>query len=185
MPHQFPRFLDRESWSHTLEDSPQCAKSSQPCIPKSPVSFNLAPLPLLCLHSIKALHFPGGEGVCLIFVFILKLNYYYFLMHQHYPMCSLIYKIDYNLEKAYKACGTMLQARRDAPQARTWALKLVMHKFRNFIHSSAYSGTQSSNREPPALLHPLPPNTGPCREMHCATGDVSPEQTRIHDGMKN
>lgn len=61
MPHQFPRFLDRESWSHTLEDSPQCAKSSQLCILKSPLSFSLAPLPLLCLHSSKALHFTGEK----------------------------------------------------------------------------------------------------------------------------
>lgn len=43
----------------------------------------------------------------------------------------------------------------------------------------------SNNTEPPPLLHPLPPNIGPCREMCCATVDVSPEQTHIHDGMKN
>lgn len=65
----------------------------------------------------------------------------------------------------------MLQAGREAPQASTQALKLVMHKLDSFLHSWVFSGTLktslSNNRECPPLLHSLPPNTGPCREMHC------------------
>lgn len=38
-------------------------------------------------------------------------------MHQHYPTSSPIYKIDNDLEKAYKAFGMMLQAGMEAPQA--------------------------------------------------------------------
>lgn len=34
-----PKIPGKESWSHTLEDSPQHAKSTQFCIPESPLSF--------------------------------------------------------------------------------------------------------------------------------------------------
>lgn len=74
--HQFPRFLERKA-GHThwmaLHSMPRALTSvyqNRPC------PF-LSPLPLLCLHSIKALHFPGRKSFGLVFG-ILKLNFTFF-----------------------------------------------------------------------------------------------------------
>lgn len=97
MSDQFPRFLDRKAghthWK-TLHNMPRALSSVYQNLP-CPL---LSPSPLLCLHSIKVLQFPGRKSFYLIFV-ILKLNFTFFLMHRHYPICSPIHKIDHDLEK--------------------------------------------------------------------------------------
>lgn len=82
----------------------------------------------------------------------------------------------------------MLQAGREAPQASTQALKLIMHKLHSFIHPWVYTGTLkvllSNNREPPPLLHSLLPTQDPAGK--CTVYDwYFPKQTCIHGSMKN
>lgn len=81
------------------------------------------------------------SNICLHF----KADFYFSVIHQHYPTHSPIYEIKHGLKKAYKACGTMLQAWREAPQASTEALKLLMHKFQFYTFTSvlSHSGKRS------------------------------------------
>lgn len=71
----------QDSWigklvTHT-EDSPQHAKSTQLCIPEFPLSFIK---PLLCLRSIKALHFPERKNL-LSNICNFKAEFYFFFFN--------------------------------------------------------------------------------------------------------
>lgn len=83
----------------------------------------------------------------------------------------------------------MLQAGREAPQATTQALKLIMHKLHRFIRSCVYSGILktllSNNREPPpSSALPASPHRTLQGNLLCTTA-ISPKQTCIHGSMKN
>lgn len=120
-----------------------------------------------------------------MFVFIPKMNFIlFFLTYQHNPANGQRYKISTEQSSCNKPAGGQRGPTGQHSGTRSGYTQVPC--FYTFTRELRHPEKLSQHREtkPAPLLHPLPPSTGPCREMRHAAVDISPERTRIRDGIK-